>query len=165
MPLHPRRCSFLYSISCLLDALDGWAARKFKQSTRFGAVLDMITDRCTTTCLLVFLATAKPAYSMIFQGLISLDFASHYMHMYATLAMGGQGESHKNVSAERSRIMNLYYTNKVFHHICQSQQRRHLLTVVTGRAVHCMCAQRALLHRPLPPLLQLALHHASASPC
>ncbi|KAK5128964.1 hypothetical protein LTR85_000297 [Meristemomyces frigidus] len=96
MPLHPRRCSFLYSISCLMDALDGIAARKYNQSTRFGAVLDMVTDRCTTTCLLVFLATAKPAYSWIFQGLISLDLASHYMHMYATLAMGGAGESHKN---------------------------------------------------------------------
>lgn len=113
MPLHPRRCSFLYSISCLLDALDGIAARKYEQSTRFGAVLDMVTDRCTTTCLLVFLATAKPGYSMIFQGLISLDLASHYMHMYATLVMGGQTQSHKNVDASRSRIMNLYYTNKV----------------------------------------------------
>lgn len=113
MPLHPRRCSFLYSISCLLDAADGIAARKYEQSTRFGAVLDMVTDRCTTTCLLVFLATAKPAYSMIFQGLISLDLASHYMHMYATLVMGGQTQSHKNVDAKRSYIMNLYYTNKV----------------------------------------------------
>ncbi|KAK4504803.1 hypothetical protein PRZ48_002765 [Zasmidium cellare] len=113
MPLHPRRCSFLYSISCLLDALDGIAARKYEQSTRFGAVLDMVTDRCTTTCLLVFLATAKPAYSMIFQGLISLDLASHYMHMYATLVMGGQTQSHKNVDAKRSYIMNLYYTNKM----------------------------------------------------
>ncbi|KAF2724309.1 CDP-diacylglycerol--inositol 3-phosphatidyltransferase [Polychaeton citri CBS 116435] len=102
MPLHPRRCSFLYSISCLLDALDGLAARTFKQSTRFGVVLDMVTDRCTTTCLLVFLAIAKPAYALIFQGLISLDFASHYMHMYATLSMGGQGESHKDVSASGS---------------------------------------------------------------
>lgn len=113
MPLHPRRCSFLYSISCLLDAADGIAARKFEQSTRFGAVLDMVTDRCTTTCLLVFLATAKPAYSVIFQLLISLDLASHYMHMYATLVMGGQNQSHKNVDAGRSWLMNLYYTNKV----------------------------------------------------
>lgn len=72
----------------------------------------MVTDRCTTTCLLVFLATAKPAYSMIFQLLISLDLASHYVHMYATLAMGNQGQSHKAVSAERSQIMHLYYTNK-----------------------------------------------------
>ncbi|KAI5368059.1 Putative CDP-alcohol phosphatidyltransferase [Septoria linicola] len=112
MPLHPRRCSFLYSISCLLDAADGVAARKYEQSTRFGAVLDMVTDRCTTTCLLVFLATAKPAYSVIFQLLISLDLASHYMHMYATLVMGGQTQSHKNVDASRSKLMHLYYTNK-----------------------------------------------------
>jgi CDP-diacylglycerol--inositol 3-phosphatidyltransferase len=89
------------------------AARKFKQSTKFGAVLDMITDRCTTACMLVFLAIAKPAYSAIFQILISLDFASHYMHMYSTLVMGGQGKSHKNVDAERSGLMHLYYTNKV----------------------------------------------------
>ncbi|KAG9725810.1 hypothetical protein KCU59_g15025, partial [Aureobasidium melanogenum] len=56
MPLHPRTCALLYSISCLLDALDGYAARSFNQSTKFGAVLDMVTDRCTTTCLLVFLS-------------------------------------------------------------------------------------------------------------
>lgn len=109
MPLHPRRCSILYSVSCLLDALDGYAARIFNQSTRFGAVLDMVTDRCTTSCLLVFLAIAQPAYAPIYQGLISLDFASHYMHMYATLAMGGEGQSHKSVSTSRSRIMNFYY--------------------------------------------------------
>ncbi|KAA8575743.1 hypothetical protein EYC84_004849 [Monilinia fructicola] len=46
MPLHPRTCTLLYSISCLLDALDGYAARAFEQSTKFGAVLDMVTDRC-----------------------------------------------------------------------------------------------------------------------
>lgn len=53
MPLHPRTCSLLYSVSCLLDALDGYAARYLNQSTKFGAVLDMVTDRCTTSCLLV----------------------------------------------------------------------------------------------------------------
>jgi CDP-diacylglycerol--inositol 3-phosphatidyltransferase len=113
MPLHPRTCTLLYSISCLLDALDGYAARYFSQSTRFGAVLDMVTDRCTTACLLVFLASAFPRWSIIFQGLISLDLASHYMHMYATLVMGGVGESHKKVDKSRSWILNLYYTNKV----------------------------------------------------
>jgi hypothetical protein len=77
MPLHPRTCALLYSVSCLLDALDGFAARYFDQSTKFGAVLDMITDRCTTACLLVFLASAWPRWSIVFQGLIALDFASH----------------------------------------------------------------------------------------
>lgn len=50
---------------------------------------------------------------MVFQLLISLDFTSHYMHMYATLAMGGKGESHKNVDEKRSKIMHLYYSNRV----------------------------------------------------
>jgi phosphatidylglycerophosphate synthase len=113
MPLHPRTCSGLYSVSCLLDALDGYAARHFEQSTRFGAVLDMVTDRCTTACLLVFLASAWPRWAILFQGLISLDLASHYVHMYATLIMGGVDTSHKKVDKSRSFILNLYYTNKV----------------------------------------------------
>ncbi|OAA67268.1 cdp-diacylglycerol-inositol 3-phosphatidyltransferase [Niveomyces insectorum RCEF 264] len=112
MPLHPRTCSLLYSVSCLLDALDGYAARYFEQSTRFGAVLDMVTDRCTTTCLLVFLCTAFPRWAILFQGLVSLDLASHYMHMYATLAMGGSETSHKAVDRSRSWLLNQYYTNK-----------------------------------------------------
>jgi len=116
MPLHPRTCSLLYSISCLLDALDGFAARKFEQSTKFGAVLDMVTDRCTTACLLVFLASAFPRWSIVFQGLISLDLASHYMHMYATLSMGGSGQSHKKIDESRSWILKMYYSNNVCAH-------------------------------------------------
>ncbi|KAK8210950.1 CDP-alcohol phosphatidyltransferase-domain-containing protein [Phyllosticta capitalensis] len=119
MPLHPRTCSLLYSISCLLDALDGVAARKFQQSTKFGAVLDMVTDRCTTACLLVFLASAFPRWSIVFQGLISLDLASHYMHMYATLSMGGSGQSHKKVDESRSWVLKMYYSNnKVLFIFC-----------------------------------------------
>ncbi|KAI1412388.1 CDP-alcohol phosphatidyltransferase-domain-containing protein [Hypoxylon sp. FL1857] len=118
MPLHPRTCSLLYSISCLLDALDGYAARYFQQSTKFGAVLDMVTDRCTTSCLLVFLSSAFPRWAIVFQGLISVDFASHYMHMYATLAMAGSDTSHKNVDKSRSWLLNLYYTNKTVLFLC-----------------------------------------------
>ncbi|CAN8103439.1 unnamed protein product [Discula destructiva] len=118
MPLHPRTCSILYSISCLLDALDGYAARYYQQSTRFGAVLDMVTDRCTTSCLLVFLSSAFPRWAIVFQGLISLDFASHYIHMYTTLVMGGADQSHKEVDKNRSWILNLYYTNRIFLFIC-----------------------------------------------
>lgn len=113
MPLHPRTCSLLYSISCLLDALDGYAARRYNQSTTFGAVLDMVTDRCTTSCLLVFLASAFPRWSIVFQGLISLDLASHYIHMFATLTMGGSGQSHKKVDEKRNRWLHIYYTNRV----------------------------------------------------
>lgn len=112
MPLHPRTCTLLYSVSCLLDALDGYAARAFNQSTRFGAVLDMVTDRCTTSCLLVFLSSAFPRWAIVFQSLIALDFSSHYMHMYATLVVGGSDSSHKNIDKSQSYLLNLYYTNK-----------------------------------------------------
>jgi CDP-diacylglycerol--inositol 3-phosphatidyltransferase len=112
MPLHPRTCSFLYSVSCLLDALDGYVARIYEQSTRFGAVLDMVTDRCTTACLIVFLSSAFPRWAIVFQGLIALDLASHYMHMYATLVVSGTDSSHKNIDANQNWLLSLYYTNK-----------------------------------------------------
>lgn len=109
--LHPRTCSLFYGISCLLDAFDGYEARYFDQSTLFGVMLDMVTDRCTTACLLVFLASAFPRWIMVFQGLIALDMASHYTHMFATSALGDK--NHKSVDKSQSWILNLYYTNKV----------------------------------------------------
>ena len=44
---------FLFQLSGLLDAVDGHAARLLNQSSKFGAMLDMLTDRCATMCLLV----------------------------------------------------------------------------------------------------------------
>lgn len=41
----PWRCVPLYMMSAFLDVADGYAARAFNQSSRFGAVLDMVTDR------------------------------------------------------------------------------------------------------------------------
>lgn len=35
--------------------------------------------------------------------------------MFATLAMGGSDTSHKSVDKSRSKILNLYYTNRVCH--------------------------------------------------
>jgi len=110
MPIHPRTCALLYSISCLLDAADGWAARKYDQSSSFGAVLDMVTDRCCTVCLQVFLAQGFPRYSMLFQLLISLDLSSHYIHMYSSLASGSS--SHKKVDVSQGWLLHTYYTNR-----------------------------------------------------
>jgi CDP-diacylglycerol--inositol 3-phosphatidyltransferase len=129
MPLHPRTCSLLYSVSCLLDALDGYAARKFEQSTRFGAVLDMVTDRCTTSCLLVFLASAFPRWSIIFQGLISLDLASHYIHMYATLS-GDGGSSHKKIDESANWLVRKYYHDTVSGISSGMAEGQDMLTVV-----------------------------------
>src|SRR4051812_19770723 len=67
-----------YFVSAWLDALDGHVARLYGQSSRFGAVLDMITDRCATACLCVILSGFWPAYANAFLFLIALDFTSHY---------------------------------------------------------------------------------------
>lgn len=117
MKQHPITCFILYSFSCLLDALDGYFARALNQATKFGAVLDMVTDRCTTSCLLCFLSSAYPQFAVVGMGLISLDLASHYMHMYASLESGSK--SHKLVDQKRSYILNLYYSNnKVLFAFC-----------------------------------------------
>ncbi|KAG8788035.1 CDP-diacylglycerol-inositol 3-phosphatidyltransferase [Serendipita sp. 397] len=109
MPSSPWYCTLLYGVSCLLDAVDGHAARLLNQTSRFGAVLDMITDRCTTSGLLCYLASAYPSYALVFQALIALDFSSHYVHMYSTLLTGSK--SHKTIESDVSRILNFYYNN------------------------------------------------------
>ena len=88
MSYHPKYCTLLYTISQLLDAVDGQAARALGQSSKFGGVLDMVTDRCTTSCLLCFLSSAYPKYALGFQALITLDFSSHYIHMYSSVHTG-----------------------------------------------------------------------------
>ncbi|KZT44069.1 CDP-diacylglycerol--inositol 3-phosphatidyltransferase [Sistotremastrum suecicum HHB10207 ss-3] len=106
---HPKYCTVLYGVSCLLDAFDGMAARALGQTSKFGAVLDMVTDRCTTSCLLCFLSSAYPSYATLFQFLITLDFSSHYMHMYSSLVTGAR--SHKTVTSDVSRILWYYYND------------------------------------------------------
>ncbi|EJU05448.1 hypothetical protein DACRYDRAFT_74661 [Dacryopinax primogenitus] len=116
MPYHPRYCTVLYCLSCLLDAFDGMAARALNQSTKFGAVLDMVTDRCTTACLLCFLSSAYPSFATVFQFLITLDFSSHYMHMYSSLTTGSK--SHKLVTSDVSWVLSVYYTSQTVLFIC-----------------------------------------------
>jgi CDP-diacylglycerol--inositol 3-phosphatidyltransferase len=111
MPTRATTALFLYGISCLLDAADGYAARYYKQSSQFGAVLDMVTDRSTTACLLVHLATMYPTYAFLFQVLVALDLSSHYMHMVSSLKSGK--ESHKSVDEDTPYLMKLYYTDRI----------------------------------------------------
>lgn len=63
------------------------------------------------SCLLCFLASAYPRLALVFMFLISLDFSSHYIHMYASVASGST--SHKKVTKEQSWILWSYYNNSV----------------------------------------------------
>ena len=98
----------LYGISQLLDAFDGMAARKFNQSTRFGAVLDMVCDRASNGAFLAILAATIPKYSWLFLSDIVLDLVSHWYQMYVSLLKG----AHHKKSQSKYGLLNLYYESK-----------------------------------------------------
>lgn len=99
-----------YLLSEVLDALDGHAARYFNQSTKFGAVLDMVTDRCSTSCLILVLGYFYPQYMGFFLFFVSLDITSHYAHLYSSLS---RGKGHKDIDQKSQHwLLWLYYTNR-----------------------------------------------------
>lgn len=49
----------------------------------------MLTDRCSTMCLLVNLALLYPRATLLFQLSMSLDVASHWLHLHRSAASRG----------------------------------------------------------------------------
>ena len=99
----------------MCDELDGRAARAFGQASTLGAVLDMVTDRVSTTGLLALLVALHPAHCLIFLALLQLDIFSHWFQMYAAQLAGAA--SHKDV-ASRSWLVRTYYSNRIFMGFC-----------------------------------------------
>ena len=100
----------LYSVSYLLDILDGFTSRTLNQDSRFGAGLDMVIDRSSTNCLLAILAFRYPEMAPLFLILISLDLSSHYLHMLSTTKA-----SHKKTTPEQHGwVLHQYYSFRPF---------------------------------------------------
>ncbi|KAM4632205.1 CDP-diacylglycerol--inositol 3-phosphatidyltransferase [Discoglossus pictus] len=110
MPTSPFIASSFYVTSGLLDAFDGHAARALNQGTKFGAMLDMLTDRCATMCLLVNLSLLYPSYILLFQLSMSLDVASHWLHLHSSILRGS--DSHKTIDLSGNPLLRLYYTSR-----------------------------------------------------
>lgn len=103
-----------YSISSILDAFDGLAARMLNQSSKFGALLDMLTDRAATTCLIMCLCHFYPKYMFLFQLWVFLDITSHWAHQLASVIRGENSHKSKQNDAKRHFILRLYYTSRFF---------------------------------------------------
>ncbi|KAM9779882.1 CDP-diacylglycerol--inositol 3-phosphatidyltransferase [Neosynchiropus ocellatus] len=110
MPFSPWNATFCYLLSSLLDSFDGHAARALNQSTKFGAMLDMLTDRCATMCLLVNLSLLYPSYTFLFQLSMCLDIASHWLHLHSSTVKGFS--SHKTIDLSGNPVLRLYYTSR-----------------------------------------------------
>ncbi|EDK47506.1 hypothetical protein LELG_05687 [Lodderomyces elongisporus NRRL YB-4239] len=155
MSRFPITTVIFYGISSFLDAFDGYAARKFNQGTRFGAVLDMVTDRCATSSLIVYLAIIYPRFTVIWQLLVSLDLASHYIHMYGMLSAGSL--SHKNVEASQSKLLNLYYTNrKVLFAVCALNELFYVAIYLKYYGFFWLGTVMAVLSTPIWVFKQIA---------
>lgn len=101
------KCVLFYSISMGLDAFDGMAARYFKQTSTFGAQLDMLTDRMTTLSLYFALAVAFPQHWWLCALFAMLDIVSHWMHMMSKLDAG-----HGSHKTAHYPFLKLYYESK-----------------------------------------------------
>merc|ERR1712012_650256 len=111
MPSNYALAAFLYLLSGLLDALDGYAARRLGQGSRFGGMLDLITDMCNTMNLLTTLSTFYPLYIFPFQLSTTINIASHWLHTHVSLLKGSK-MSHKSVDPKSNLLMQIYYTNR-----------------------------------------------------
>ncbi|XP_069508118.1 CDP-diacylglycerol--inositol 3-phosphatidyltransferase isoform X2 [Ambystoma mexicanum] len=110
MPTCPLTASSFYLLSGLLDAFDGHAARALNQGTKFGAMLDMLTDRCATMCLLVNLSLLYPSCTILFQLSMTIDVASHWLHLHSSTLKGS--DSHKTIDLSGNPVLRLYYTSR-----------------------------------------------------
>ncbi|CAI2346919.1 unnamed protein product [Caenorhabditis sp. 36 PRJEB53466] len=98
-----------YALSAGLDAFDGWAARTYNQSSRFGAMLDQLTDRCALLALVMALCKFFPDWLFWLQLSAVVDIASHWLHLHATDLSGAS--SHKQST---NPLLHLYYTDRTF---------------------------------------------------
>lgn len=110
MSFDPFKTAFCYALSAGLDAIDGIAARHYQQSTKFGALLDMLTDRCATTGLGVILAIFFPSWALFFQLAIIIDISSHWIHCQSSYMKGST--SHKLIDLSGNPILAHYYNNR-----------------------------------------------------
>ncbi|KAL1132808.1 hypothetical protein AAG570_010760 [Ranatra chinensis] len=110
MPNNYILACFCYVVGGLLDAVDGHAARYFGQSTKYGAMLDQLTDRCGTMGLLVTLSYFYPRYMFFFQLSMVVDIACHWVYLHSSLLQGRT--SHKFIDMSDNPIMSIYYTNR-----------------------------------------------------
>lgn len=122
---------YLYFLTVCLDAVDGPAARALSQESRFGAVLDMVTDRVSTAALLAliaadFMRVGQTSLATVTLGLLSLDVGAHWVQSAAAGAIGAR--SHKALPAEPALLqwyykrVNLFFVCLLSECVCASMQ-------------------------------------------
>lgn len=128
-----------YVISFTLDLFDGMAARRFNQASKFGAVLDMVTDRCSTALLLSVLGIIYPQHFQIYLLLMALDISSHWIQMKAA------GQMHHK-SSSQNFVVSFYYENYYFFGYCCVGAEFFYILMYALRFCHASFEYKEQLH-------------------
>jgi CDP-diacylglycerol--inositol 3-phosphatidyltransferase len=129
----------IYSAVLLLDGVDGYLARRFNQTTAFGTILDMITDRASVALLLLVLSIIDQARWWLYASLLLIDLSSHLAIIYSTAI--AQKQSHKQTLMQSHAIMKLYYGKRWF------------LSLICASHDFCLCAIYLYIFMPSAALL------------
>lgn len=156
MPTNHIIASVCYITSALLDAFDGHAARYFNQGTKFGAMLDQLTDRCGTMGLVAVLAHLYPKYMFFLLISMCIDISCHWIYLHTTVLQGKQ--SHKFIDMSENPIMSIYYTNRtVLFIMCAGNEAffaaLYLLYFTEGPIVFGLSLFRIVLYLSAPIML------------
>ncbi|TMW60212.1 hypothetical protein Poli38472_000254 [Pythium oligandrum] len=101
-----------YTIAFICDFFDGYVERWLDQRSNYHAILDVVTDRCSTGGLLMILSHMYPSYLLVFMYLLNLDFASHWYHMYSCKG------NHKRIGKDCNVLLRTYYGVYPFFGFC-----------------------------------------------
>lgn len=116
-----------YSLAFVGDVVDGYVARAFKQSSTYGGILDMVTDRVSTCGLLVVLSTLYPTYAFYFTSLIVIDIFSHWFHV---MSVSGHHKS-KDSLLHRNPLLQWYYSiYPLFGYCCVGTEVFYILLYI-----------------------------------
>jgi CDP-diacylglycerol--inositol 3-phosphatidyltransferase len=131
----------LYILSFAGDLFDGMVARKLNQTSTFGSLLDMITDRCSTLGLLYVLGVLQEPYRLLYLFLIILDISSHWCQMFSSMGSGHHKSKESNEG--RNILVRWYYQYYAFFgYLCVGAEFTYIFQYIL---IHC--------HQDYPPIL------------
>eukprot|EP00536_Pseudo-nitzschia_multiseries_P009198 jgi/Psemu1/200187/e_gw1.252.4.1 len=122
----------LYLASFVGDLFDGMVARRLGQTSEFGGLLDMVTDRCSTLGLLFVLAIdyEEVIFRLIFLSLCLLDISSHWCQMYSTLCSGKHHKSEDGNEGRHFLVRWFYKYYFFFGYLCVGAEFTYILAYV-----------------------------------
>ena len=151
----------LLFVAGVLDAVDGYLARRLQQESALGVALDYAVDRATTVVLAIMWVVCYPAWWQAAALILAIDILSHVLQLYLT-AYRKEG-SHKVLGGQQTGFIGVYYTRRsVLFAACASYDLciglSYLYALVQSQwvLVLCLCCLPGFLYKLAVHLVQIS---------